>query len=111
MKNIIIPFFVILLAIGVSSCVHRSHEIFHSNIGSSVNTNINIWGTRIGEGGGFGTPGLIDIIDAGDYKKYVFQKGDVCKWYFLVSNRSGIIHNYEYLSDPEACIAQDGPRL
>ena len=96
--------------ISFHGCATRNHEIFDHNLKSAIGSNIQEWGTTLGQGG-FGPPGLIGKKDTGKYAEYIYQTGVSCKWYLLVSRRSGTVFDVGYLSKPDECIGQDGPRL
>jgi len=103
-------FSVLPLALLLIGCVTKSHEIFDHNLDGAIGTDIRNWGTELGSGG-FGPPGLIAKYKQNTGWKFVYQKGALCSWYFLVDETTNRIYSFGYISNPEDCIAQVGPRL
>lgn len=88
----------------MSGCAYDKHEFFQTNVQWSVGHSIDVyWGTKLGEGG-YGPPGLLEvqIVDSSTMK-YVYGKGNECRWFFLVEKETGIIKDWDYLASPEKC--------
>ncbi len=99
---------IIMLFLSVTGCAYDKHEVFQYYVQGTMGKSIDLWGTKIGEGG-YGPPGLLEIqtVNANTIK-YIYGKGSMCKWFFLVKKETGIITGWGYHSSPEKCVLSVG---
>jgi len=86
-----------------TSCMYDKHELFQYYVQGTIGETIELWGVKIGKGG-YGPPGLLEVQVVGtDTLKYIYGKGKLCQWFFLVEKSTGVIRSWGYIGAPEHC--------